>query len=68
MTQDELREHINTEILKFVGREDVDQVKEEMRVVLTKIITENIDQIDFIQQVIEEGSKNDITKTMDGNS
>ena len=43
--------------MKFVGRTDVEQVQTEMREILLKIMTENIDHIDFIEQVIREGSE-----------
>ena len=58
MTDDELKQHVKDQVMTFVGRTDVEQVQEEMKQILTKLIIENQERIPIIQQALDEGSKN----------
>lgn len=58
MTDDELKQHVKDQVMTFVGRTDVEQVQEEMKQMLTKLIIENQERIPIIQQALEEGPEN----------
>jgi len=56
MNEEQLREYIHQQIKSFVGKDDNDETRSEMKNFLIKLVNEHPDKLEFIHQVLKEGS------------